>query len=93
MQIIVSLNRVRCGSYVQAPLMGVLFIQWQYARGKILKLFLNWKLPVQDNLIKGILALELSLRIYFCYADLDYGQQLGGTGNFAYTLCECRLLS
>jgi len=50
-------------------------------------------LPVQDNLIKGILALELSLRIYFCYADLDYGQQLGGTGNFAYTLCECRLLS
>ncbi len=27
MQIIVSLNRVRCGSYVQAPLMGVLFIQ------------------------------------------------------------------
>ena len=55
---------------------------------------LNWKLPVQENLVKGILALELSLRIYFCYADLDYGQQLGGgTGNFAYTLCECWLLS
>ena len=83
---------------------GSSIIQWQYVQGKYSPCFkleiacthpvLNWKLPVQENLVKGILALELSLRIYFCYADLDYGQQLGGgTGNFAYTLCECWLLS
>ncbi len=88
----VSLKIVRC--YLQEPNCGYVITYSNSMCRESTHTGLNWKLPVQENLVKGILALELSLRIYFCYADLDYGQQLGGgTGNFAYTLCECWLLS